>query len=127
MRVLQSPNHIPRHACASFDDVMVWWRSWLYCATCRKVAVSIPDDVIGIFHRRHLSGRTMALGSTHTPNRKEYQVYFLGVKSGRWVGLKTLPPSCADSHKIWEPQLPGTLEGFKGIYLYVYHAAVVLF
>ena len=27
--------------------------------------------------------------------RNEYQEYFLGVKSGRYVRLKTLPPSCA--------------------------------
>ena len=28
-----------------------WWRSWLrYCATSRKVAGSIPDGVIAIFH-----------------------------------------------------------------------------
>ena len=34
---------------------------WLRCcATNRKVAGSIPDDVIGIFH----SDRTMVLGST---------------------------------------------------------------
>jgi len=27
------------------------WHSWLrHCATSRKVAGSIPDDVIGIFH-----------------------------------------------------------------------------
>ena len=27
-----------------------WWRSWLrHCATSRKVAVSIPDGVIGFF------------------------------------------------------------------------------
>jgi len=27
------------------------WRSWLrHCATSRRVAGSIPDDVIGIFH-----------------------------------------------------------------------------
>jgi len=41
------------------------WRSWLrYCATSRKVAGSIPDGVIGIFHRHNPSGRTMALGLT---------------------------------------------------------------
>ena len=41
------------------------WRSWLrHCATSRKVAVSIPDGVIGIFHWHNPSGRTMALGST---------------------------------------------------------------
>jgi len=37
------------HVCCS-----VWgtrWRSWVrHCATSRKVARSIPDDVIEIFH-----------------------------------------------------------------------------
>ena len=38
---------------------------WLRCcATSRKVAGSIPDDVIGIFHLYNPSGRTMVLGST---------------------------------------------------------------
>jgi hypothetical protein len=36
-----------------------------HCATCRKVAVSIPDDVIGIFHWHNPSGCTMSQGSTH--------------------------------------------------------------
>ena len=41
------------------------WSSWLrHCATSRKVAGSIPDGVIGIFHWYNPSGRTMALGST---------------------------------------------------------------
>jgi hypothetical protein len=40
-----------------------WWRSWLrHCATSRKVAGSIPDVVIEIFHWHNSSGRTMALG-----------------------------------------------------------------
>jgi len=34
------------------------------CATNRKVADSIPDGVVGIFHRHNPSDRTMALGST---------------------------------------------------------------
>jgi hypothetical protein len=34
------------------------------CATNRKVAGSNPDGVIGIFHWRNPSDRTMALGST---------------------------------------------------------------
>ena len=39
---------------------------WLRCcATNRKVAGSIPDGVIGIFHW-HPPDRTMALGSTQT-------------------------------------------------------------
>ena len=38
---------------------------WLMCcATNRKVAGSIPDDVIGIFHLHNPPDRTMALGST---------------------------------------------------------------
>jgi len=38
---------------------------WLRCcATNRKVAGSIPDGVIGIFHWHNLSDRTMAMRST---------------------------------------------------------------
>ena len=38
---------------------------WLkYCATNRKVAGSIPDGIIGIFHWHNPSDRTMAMGST---------------------------------------------------------------
>ena len=38
---------------------------WLRCcATNRKVAGSIPDGVIGIFHLHNPSDRTMTLGST---------------------------------------------------------------
>jgi hypothetical protein len=41
------------------------WRSWLtHCVIGRKIAVSIPDGVIGIFHWHNPFGRTMALGST---------------------------------------------------------------
>ena len=41
------------------------WRIWLkHCATSRKVAGSIPDDVIGIFHYHNPSGLTMALELT---------------------------------------------------------------
>jgi hypothetical protein len=37
-----------------------------YCATNRKVAGSIQDGVIEIFHRHNPSDRTMALGSTQS-------------------------------------------------------------
>jgi len=41
------------------------WRSWFrHWATSRKVAGSIPDGIIGIFHWHNPSGRTMALGLT---------------------------------------------------------------
>jgi hypothetical protein len=41
------------------------WRSWIrHCATSRKVAVSIPDCIIGIFHWHNSSGRTMVMWLT---------------------------------------------------------------
>ena len=53
-------------------------------------------------------------GVDSASNRNEYQEYFLGVKSGRCVGLIILPPSCADCLGIWEPQPTGTLRDFPG-------------
>jgi hypothetical protein len=44
-----------------FISILSWMR---HCATSLKVAGSIPDGVIGIFHWHNPSGRTMALGST---------------------------------------------------------------
>jgi hypothetical protein len=68
---------------------------WLrYCATNRKVTGSIPDGVIGIFHRNNPSDRTMALGSTQ-PLQEILPGAFPGGKGGRCVRLTTLPPSCA--------------------------------
>ena len=41
------------------------WCSWLrHCVTSQKVAGSIPDGVIAIFHLHNPSGRTMTLGLT---------------------------------------------------------------
>jgi hypothetical protein len=41
------------------------WRGWLrHYATSRKVAGSIPDEVIIFFDWSNLSSRTMGLGST---------------------------------------------------------------
>jgi len=50
-------------------------------------------------------------------NRNEYQENFVGGKGGQCIGLKTLPPSCADHLVIWEPQTPGTLRACPGIAL----------
>jgi hypothetical protein len=86
-------------------------RSWLrHCDTSRKVAGSIPDGVTGIFQWYNPSGRTRGTGVDAAYNRNEDHVYFLGGKGGRWVGLTTFPPSCADWHEIltastsWNPQ-----------------------
>jgi hypothetical protein len=81
------------------------WRSWLrHCATSRKFADSIPNYVIEIFHWHNHSGRTMALGLTQSLPEISTKN-----KDGRYIGLTTLPPSCADCLEIWESQLPGTL------------------
>ena len=86
------------------------WRSRLrHCATSRKVAGSIPDGVIGIFHWHNSSGRTVALGSTQPLTEMSTRNISWCIKSARCVGLTTLPPSCADGLEIWEPQPAGTL------------------
>ena len=55
---------------------------WLRClATNRKVAGSIPDGVIGIFHWHNPSDRTMDLEVDSASNRNEYQEYFFGVNA----------------------------------------------
>jgi len=41
-------------------------------------------------------------------NRNEYQEYFLGGKSGRCVGLTTLPPLCVEC-----PELLGVLTSWR--------------
>jgi len=52
-----------------------------HCATSTKVAGSIPDGVIGIFHWHSPHGRINGPGVDSTSNRNEYQEYFLGVKA----------------------------------------------
>jgi hypothetical protein len=69
-----------------------------HCTTIRKVAGSIPDGVIGIFHWHNPSGRTMALGLTQPLTET-----FPGGKGSWCVELTTLPPSSAECLEIWEP------------------------
>jgi len=40
---------------------------------------------------------------------------FPGDKGGWYVGLTTLPRSCANCLEIWEPQTPGTLWACPGL------------
>jgi hypothetical protein len=46
-------------------------------STSRKDAGSLPDGVIGIFHRHKASGRTVALGLTQT-------VTEMGTRNNSW-------------------------------------------
>ena len=88
------------------------WCSWLRrCGTSRRVMGSILNGVIRISFRPHYGP---AVDSA--PNRIEYQGYFLGCKGGRCLGLRTLPPSCADCLEIWEFQTPRTLKACPALY-----------
>jgi len=90
------------------------------CATNRKVAVSIPTGVSGIFHWHKIL--PIALWP-----RNEYQEHFLGGKGGRWLRLTIVPPSCAVVMKsgnlnFLEPS--GPLQACNGTALslpYTYH------
>jgi hypothetical protein len=87
------------------------WHSWLrHCATSWKVAGSIPNGFIGIFHWHNPFSRTMTLGLTQSLTEMSTRNISLGGKGSRCVGLTTLPPSCADCLEIlgastsWYPQ-----------------------
>jgi len=59
-----------------------WWRSWLrHYATSRKVAGSISDGVIGIFHWHCPFSRTMALGLTQPLTEMSTRNISWGVKA----------------------------------------------
>ena len=69
-----------RHANLMFSPRDTRWRSWFrHCPTSQKVAGSIPDGVIGIFHLHNRSGRTIP-GVDSASDRNEYQEYFLEIK-----------------------------------------------
>jgi hypothetical protein len=52
---------------------------------------------------------------------------FLGVKSGRCVGLTTLPPSCADCLEILKPQPSENLKACPDLYWDCFTFLLVLF
>jgi len=109
-------------------EILVSWRkpSVLYMSLqilydplfylSRKVAVSIPDGVIGIFHWHNPSGSTMALGLTQPLTEMSTRNISLGRKGGRYVGLIIFPSSYAVYLEIWEPQTHETLWVCPGLY-----------
>ena len=71
----------------------------------RKVAGSIRDDVIGVFHWHNPSGCPVALGSTQLLTEMSNRNIFWGVKAAGFLELTALPNSCADCLEIWDPKL----------------------
>jgi len=58
-----------------------WCRSWFrHCPTSLKVAGSIPDGVVGIFHRHNASNCIMALGLTQPLTEASIRNTSWGVK-----------------------------------------------
>jgi len=79
-----------------------------YGAKSWKVAGSIPESVIGIFHIHNSSGRSMALGSTYCLSDTSPRNIFWGDKGS--------PPLCADCLEIWEPHSPRTPRACPDLY-----------
>jgi hypothetical protein len=77
---------------------------------------SILDGFIGHSRGHNSSSLTMVLGSTQPlTEMSNLPRMFSGGKGGRCIGLTTLPPSCADCLKIWDPQPPGTLRACQSL------------
>ena len=83
---------------------------WGTALQAGKVTGSILDGVIGIFHWHNPSGRIVALEMTQTvTDMSAKNISWGGGKGGRCLRLTNLPPSCAESLEIWEPEPPGNL------------------
>jgi hypothetical protein len=67
---------------------------------------------------------TMVLSSTRSV-KNEHQLYILGRKGGRGVGLPTLQHSYADYLEIREPQLPGTLRACRNLHRYYFNLLTI--
>jgi hypothetical protein len=62
---------------------------------------------MGFFHWRNIFGNTMALGSTQSLTEMSTKNISLGGKGGRYLGLRTFPPSCVEHQEAstsWKPQ-----------------------
>jgi len=108
------PTKLPGIAVSIIQCGGMSWCSWLrHYNTSQKVVGLIPDGVIRISHLLNPSDRTLALGSTQPPTDMSTKECFLGGKGGQYVGLTTLPRSCAHCLEMWEPLPPGILKTYR--------------
>jgi hypothetical protein len=88
-----------------------------HCATSRKVAGSIPDDITGIFHWHNPSSRIMALGLTQ-PLTKNIPGIFPGVKAAGasgWQLYHLHVPIVLKSASLNLLEPSGTVQACNGI------------
>ena len=94
-------------------------RSWSrHCATSQKVAGSIPDGVIAIFHWRNPSGRNMALGSTQSLTEMSTRNISWGVKADgawRWQSYPLHVPIVLKSGSLNHLEPSGPSQACNGI------------
>jgi hypothetical protein len=109
---LQEVNDSGRYCTINHSVIRAWGHAVAqclrYCATNLKVAGSIPDGVIGIFHWHNPSVALWPWGQLSFLKKWVPEI-ISGGKSSRCVRLTTFRPSCADCRKIWERQPPGIL------------------
>jgi hypothetical protein len=97
-------------------ETQIITKRYLFLPHCKKkrVAGSIPDRFIGIFHWINPSGRSMELDSFSYINK--YQNFLLRVKAARAYGWQTYHLHVPIVYKLWQPQPPGALGACPGLY-----------
>jgi hypothetical protein len=93
----------------------LWWHSgWGTALQTGRSLDQFPIVSLEFFIDIILSAALWPWGRLNL-QQKWLPKIFPGGKGGRFVGLTTLPPSCADYLKIWEPQPTGTLKACNRI------------
>ena len=87
----------------------------MHCNTSRKVAVQIPDDVIGNFHWHKLSDRNVNLSSSQVLAEMNNRNIPLRGKGGWSVELVNLRHSCIENLEIWQNKHSRTLKACLGM------------
>ena len=103
------------------------WRSCLrHCATRWKVARSIPNCVIGIFHWHILSGRTMTLVSTEPLTEMSTSNISWGITAAGMYDWQPYHIYVPDFLKYWSLNLlenSGSVQNCNGIALPFYYSS----